>query len=448
MNMRAFLNPFSRFMAKFNDKTKDIGFICGFSGLILLYFLCNGGVFQTRYLIHFVIGCFFLGIMILCCMREDISKVSIKINKPFFIVWMLYGGVQLISGIINTVDWLPEAMLILVAYPIFFWVLNSWNINKAFSMLSKVCIASFVPFLVVSFLFFPLVSEQYKGMFTNQNGVGQYLSVVLCCLMIEIFEGTHSKKGHLVYNIIMAGASCAILMYSGSRTGMSAVLVVFASYLILRCIKKGAEKKELFKRMAVLIIVCVVSYFSVAWFFSLRQYLPLPFYDNEKNQFYFLDNDLEWGDALKQINETNAQKLDFEGKDIDTISSGRSTIWKTYIKELNLRGHSSSGELFVEEFVDIPWRSNYTSTAHNFLLQQSYNHGILAGIISLILNIYGGILAVTYALRKNGPYSAMPLLIILAFGVTSLLASLTTSFHYLILLYYFFMHAPLLMERK
>lgn len=445
--MRVLLNPFSQFMAKFDDKTKDAGFACACWGLIFLYFLRNVGLLDTRYLYCFAAGCFFLGIMILCSMRGDLSAVSIKINKPFFVVWMLYGGLQLVSGIINNVDWLPEAVLILVAYPIFFWVLNSWDVDKAFSIFTKVCAASFVVFLVLCFLFFPLVTAQYTGAFTNQNGAGQYLSVVLCCLMIEIFEGSHSKKGHLICNLILAGAACALLIYTGSRTGMLSVLVAFSLYMVLRFIK-DKKKKELFKRMAALILVLIVSYFAVAWFFGLRQYLPIPAYDNIEHQFYDLSDDFVGGtEVLKQTSKMNNQKMNLAGKDIDAVSTGRTTIWRVYAEKLNWRGHKTAGPLYVKEFEKIPWRSNFAGSAHNFQLQQAYNHGILAGIIALVLNVYGGILAVIYALKKNGPYSAMPLVVIISFGVTSLLASTTISFYYLILLYYFFMHAPLLMEK-
>lgn len=445
--MRILLKPLSRFMAKFDDKTKDIGFVCGYLGLVLLYFLHDWNLLETRYLYSFIVGCFFLGVMILCGIRGDFSTVPIEINKPFFAVWMLYGGVQLISGIINTVDWLPEAMLILVAYPIFFWVLNSWNINKAFSILAKACAASLVFYIMICFLLFPVVSAQYAGPFSNPNSVAQYLVVVLCCLMVEVFEGSHSRKGHLFFNIILAGVACALLIYSNSRAGMLSAIVAFLAYIVLQCIKR-TKKKELFKRIAVIVLVSIVSYFAVSWVFSLRQYLPIPAYDNIEHKFYYLSDDLEWDNALEQISQRNSQKMNVTGKDLDAVSAGRTTIWVKYAEKLNWRGHKSQGPIYVKEFEKMSGRSANVNTTHNFLLQQAYNHGIFAGIISLVLNIYGGVLAVIYALKKDGPYSAMPLLIILAFGVVSLLESPTTSFYHLILLHYFFMHAPLLMERK
>lgn len=428
----AVLKPFESLMLNFDRKIKNAGFILACLFLFALYFLIGAGFTTSRYLYTYAVGCLFLGIMILCSIRGEISY-TIKINKPFFIVWMIYGGLQLLSGIINNVDFLPETMLILVGYPLLFLAWSTWELEQVFGLLVKTCIFSSVVFILICFLFFPLC-EQYTGPFLNQNFTGQYLSLVICCLIMEIYKP--NKKIFVSFNfVILLGFNCAFLYYTGSRTGMLSSLVAVVVFIILTFAKSKSPKSVL-KVSIVLVLSVILISRALVPLFDLRSKLLPHFFD-----------EIETSENYDETNHIIKDKLSIEGKNADELSSGRVYIWKHYIEELSIKGHKINS-VYIPENADKPWRALYASNAHNVIIQQAYNHGILAGIATIIFNLYGGILALYYGIKKRSPYALMPIVIIVAYGITSVLATLTSSFSYLILLYYYLVQAPLLIEKE
>ena len=62
----------------------------------------------------------------------------------------------------------------------------------------------------------------------------------------------------------------------------------------------------------------------------------------------------------------------------------------------------------------------------------------------MAFNIFAGIKSVIYVFKnKNQPYALLPLIITIAFGVTSLLASIG-SFNCMLAYYYYLLQAPLI----
>ena len=92
------------------------------------------------------------------------------------------------------------------------------------------------------------------------------------------------------------------------------------------------------------------------------------------------------------------------------ISNGRTDIWKLYLSKLDMDGHMT-----MQADKEI-------THAHNTFLQAAYDHGIIFGIIFLIFCIASGCKAVHYYLvrRKKDSYAVFPLILMLAFGMTSM----------------------------
>lgn len=97
--------------------------------------------------------------------------------------------------------------------------------------------------------------------------------------------------------------------------------------------------------------------------------------------------------------------VDMDNK-LDVASNGRITIFKSYLKELNMTGHDTMG-------AELP-NGEIAVHAHNVYLQVAYDNGIFAGIIFIILIlaalVYGVILY-----KKNREKNP---LILIAFAIT------------------------------
>ena len=116
--IRFLLKPLAEMMQRFSEKTRERLFIAAGLAIFVINFLYSGLVIQWRYLYTYVICCIFLGIMVLCSLSPDIKPV--RLRGALLLPMLGTGAFMLFSGLINNVEYLPEAMLILVAYPVLY----------------------------------------------------------------------------------------------------------------------------------------------------------------------------------------------------------------------------------------------------------------------------------------------------------------------------------------
>ena len=94
-----------------------------------------------------------------------------------------------------------------------------------------------------------------------------------------------------------------------------------------------------------------------------------------------------------------------EGSRLDVLSNGRITIFKSYLKELNLTGHDEMGALLPNGEIAVH--------AHNTYLQVAYDNGIITAVI-FIMVIFA---AVVSSLRKYAAKEKDEPLTLMAFAV-------------------------------
>ncbi len=426
------LNPLSHTMERTDEKHKDAIFVAAGLLLFLGYFLCGSGIVNIRYLYYYVVGVAALGLMLVCSLRGPVKPV--RFYKSAFAIWLVFGLLQFISGLLNSVDYLPEALLILLAYPMLFVAWNNMGFEKVFKLLIQVCTISFYFFIVVCLMLFPINGAHYSGLFSNPNKAAEYLTLVFCCLLVEIFAGQSVRKS--VWNTVLIGICAAFLFYSNSRTGQVSAIFAFLGFTVMFAVTRGLKDRQFWIRCAGILLASAVCCFGLFYVFSLRQYIPLPANDIEKKVFYHIEKD---AGGLNSVFEVTKAKTAIGDRSADQVSSGRISIWKVYFKKLNLLGHETGGALYI------PARKNFYTTSHNYLLQNAYNHGIFTGIVAAVLMVFLGIKSILYGLKNRiGIYSLMPITITVAFGITSMLASPTISFWYMLLTYYYFVQGPLL----
>ncbi len=101
-----------------------------------------------------------------------------------------------------------------------------------------------------------------------------------------------------------------------------------------------------------------------------------------------------------------------EGSD-DDYSNGRIDIWKTYIKELNMTGHSEMGAVAED--------GELLAHAHNVYIQVAYDHGIFVGILFGLLIVAGIAFSGVYYFRNKESFGALvPFSVITGFAIAGL----------------------------
>ena len=453
------LTPINSIMQKTPSRLRDILFIVGGLGLTLHCMLKGAGLTPYRFLFFFPISCIFMGLVILGSMGSGLTPVKFRLT--LFIPWICCGAIMLISGIINNVDYIPDAILILVAFPILYICWGNCERNKLFTKLILINKLTLLIFILLSFLFIQITTKKYYAFAINPNTTSTLLSVSSAFLLIEIIsEKKFSKK--LVCDVMLFGAAAAINYYTNSRTGPLALICSALIVLILYSITNPVRQTFItLAKLALTILISAVLSASLLYVFQLRQWLPIP-YVNLKDQTVYTDD--RWKDIFSPpadepaptdspvnqaptqpnkepdkpffddggFKDVNKDKLNTD-KTLDKFSTGRISVWKAYAKDLNLTGHSTTPTVYI----DFLFYKNISST-HMTILQVAYESGVVAGILYFIFNITSGILAIVYSVRhKKEKFALLPLAIIVVFGCISLLESNRVAFtNYNTLMYY------------
>ncbi len=103
-----------------------------------------------------------------------------------------------------------------------------------------------------------------------------------------------------------------------------------------------------------------------------------------------------------------------ESNKLDVVSNGRITIFKSYIKELNLTGHETMGALLPNGEIAVH--------AHNTYIQVAYDNGIITGVIFalVILSAIVAGLKLYFAKEEEEPLTLITFAITVGFTVAGM----------------------------
>ena len=476
--IRFILDPLNTMVRKLPTIVRDGMFLAGGLGIATHCVLQHSGLISYRFLIFFTIDCLFLGMMILGGMGDQIQPV--KFNKFLGFCWFGIGLLMLQSGIRNNVDYIPEAVLFLFAYPVLFICWANGNHARIFRLLLILCRLASIALVAGCFLLIPISKNTYSGLFENPNVAAYFLAVICVGQAISILTNRFSWV--TVVDILLFSADYVLTYYTTSRTGLlgilCAVVVGSAIYLLTH------NRKDIIKCILKLIACTVATLIlipNLVFIFQLRVYLPLPYLDLQNKSMYYIaapskpipeqnvdapsssatdtpsddpveesvdepiDEPVDEPEVTSPVffdsseyTEKNNNKTNLSNKTLDQYSTGRISIWKTYASDLNWFGHDNLPQIHV----DIIGRK--INTPHMTMLLIAYESGILAGVLYLMLNIGSGLIMIRYAwVNKNEQYVIAPLMFTLVFGVLSMLSSCAVSFWYLTTFFYYLVLFPI-----
>lgn len=378
--------------------------------------IING--WQLRYIVITLIGCALLYVVV--ALLFPIKYENKKISYLKVIFWGLMSAIMIISALIHRIDNLLFPFLLLFVFPVVWFVESRIENEKfLFECVAKGLIMSFLLFFFLSLLFSPITMYQYTGIFTNCNGTSQYLTAVLPCILYLISK--EDKIRYLVYTAFL----CTIMLYTRSRTGLLAMIVIFISWILIEAKEKckTGEIKKLFKNL-IFIVLLIILVFPAFWglnrvaMYTIQDKFCLNAYEEimrERGQTIY---DTSFNYLVEGLDD----RVAVGDRDINAYSSGRVAIWKDYVEELNLSGHSANnGEFSLKH-----------STAHNVFLQIAYDYGIVAGIMYFIIVVCLLFLNLFYVWRSYSHEMLFSLMIMFGYVITALLASCVFPFSYLI----------------
>jgi O-antigen ligase len=297
------------------------------------------------------------------------------------LLWLAFGAVCLISSVAadDHVDGIASALWILIGVPLVFFVgLPGAFRDQAAKLLVLALLISHTSYIVVSFTRYPDLHFGYKGIFGHPNGTGVTAAVLVVCCLAWIVERvqTLSFRGPSAVALgMLFGWNCFLVMVSGSRTSLFAVIVTTAASAIMCA--KHLYRRHLFPALASGLVLASLG----------TAFLP----------------DVSIAQAMWQKHMRQVMKGD--------VLSKRDEIWMKVIDDMRLLGNGSE---YFPGTIGI--------SSHNSLMHIIGQRGPIAAVFITCLAALGMIRAIAQAvrIRQQRSFSATPALISVCFWTLSM----------------------------
>lgn len=439
----------SRFTESNRSKIRTgLYFILFFVALLYSASILNG----VHLLMKCAVGAGLMGLIILFTVNGTVHRV--KWNKPIAAMWFGMGLLQLASGCFVSMEYLPMALIWLVAFPVLFFV---WNNRKDYITLFKeIALAGNACFLflgITSILFYPMNVHQYGGFVNNPNGMGQWVTFAFPLIVFLHYQEKGSQIKKWLYRAELA-LVLLLCFVSKGRTALIAVGMMLLVLVVLRLVS-SKNKFTYYAKQGVKFLLCAALVWVVCMTVNLvpQMLVNAPPGTNMPPEIPTINQENPNFTGTPTINQENPSPsrpqsgiggllsdfidrilgTDKSGNSLNDYSSGRIGIWIGALKSANALGHPSSEHIITDRNGDIG------NNVHNTLLQWCYNNGLFASLLFAIIAVWSMLVFLKRSLRKGnlfGIHSYM-LIIQLGFACTAMFASLNLPFLYLIeFLYY------------
>ena len=368
--------------------------------------------FPMRWMFFVLFGMILVLIVTFTARRPDLRRV--RWNRTMTILWFALHGMMLISGFFYE-DWLPESLVLLVAYPFMFSVFSAREDDSTFSSMLKACVFAVTPFLVWSYATKPLVIGYpgYAGVFYDANGLG------MCCiimstsaLLLTYVRWRQGKRRAAVIYGVLGVIAAATMILTLSRSALAAyilVITVLAGALIAGTAKRPA-------RAIAALLAVAVALTGVGVYVSVLKFKEVAREDYETALY-----NKEHYDAPIIVDAPEERRMT-----LDDLTSDRYGIWVKALENLTWNGHETA---VVEEWV--AWDGGARRyNSHNSFIGVAYNNGWPAGILFLCYVLLSVCRAARYYWinRRRTVYAITPLAFSVVFIVESLFESVYAPF--------------------
>ena len=402
----------------------------------------------------------FLLLQILISLIQRIRKKSEpapKLNLPFVGLVALWATLMVVFR--NTRSWV--VVLVIVAVVFYYCI---WNWEKR-SLLLKV----FHHGLIFNFIYtvgYCLLHRPYLRFRHNRYGMvyhtvtitGYYLALILCAAIVGLLLQYRKTKCWLDCwkELSLLGIGNVYLFLTLSRTGFLAGFVVQIFMAVFFALLYERKKiRGILQNLGVMLIVSIM-FFPIV--FTAQRIFPAmsdePIYSEIEIWEYVvkkgdpMDSELyiditafwkvagnklfgkdmgnislsyherknQWEKATEPVYVKNdSYQLASEAEMYEEdISNGRFDIFTEYIGHWNLTGHELMGVPLADGTIAVH--------AHNTFLQMIHDHGLVTGIVFLVLGLISFILAMRYYItRKTGTeYLALTIAVLPAFALAGM----------------------------
>lgn len=411
-----------------------------FSGMIvfMLYTENIGDYNKWNYYKYFLlingVIVFLIGLLLA---RQQKRKVNW--NNPMILSWAAYSALILVSDILVPKSQMYTGVLMFTAMGVLFFAIarlqTPVTLMKDFSFAVLAVYTAGTIFALLCRPITIMAEGRYLGFTVAPASFALFLIVVIAIFMAEIETCISGRSGliRMAFYIMGLVSSLHFLWITESRDGVLSLGVCILVYLFRVWMMR--KKKNYFRRLVVSIAAFLVICIPVIWIqdWSIHNLPNLlgttVYFENDRRLDSASIDDTYEGlpgfseDIVYAAEIENATHILKKGLSLDILSSGRLTIYKEYVANLNLWGHEGD-----------PLVGNRKMRAHNAILQTAYRYGAIAVIPYMIMILYIIVYSIKYAKinwRRISEYPMLPVGLSMSILVLMMFDNVERNFRYL-----------------
>ncbi len=331
------------------------------------------------------------------CLNPDRKKFLLN---PLLLSWLVYCLIMCISDLC-----IDKKIMFTGYWMLFVWGFFAWawgNMEKPEKIIKEWTNSFEAVFwgIVLFCLLCTVQSSFYKGIFNNPNTVGEFMSIALAVMLGKLLETSGNKIGRTV---TLALALDYILYYtiiSQCRAAMLVDVMVFALFLKTCRHMKHSSKDMQTVRIGLICMILLWIPINIGSDYIMAHNHIFSDYFTEQDALQASLDDVaapediiltDYPVVFAAEPETEENKIVSRFKNslnLDQFTSGRLSIYKQYISDLNLLGHYKSDRV-----------GGMSIGAHNSILMLGYRYGIFIMLPYTLLIVYSLIYGFQYMLR-------------------------------------------------
>lgn len=401
---------------------------------------------------HYIAAIVVLTLFLITALEEPWKKVSWK--NPVY-NWFLLSILMTISGLFASKKWPCTGILFLTVYGLWFMVWNHMRFPEIIlaDIIFALKLVFWITLIISAFGREYTPNMSYSGIYINRNVYSIFLIMILAANLSQLQNILLVDKYYTIKSIALC-AETSLLFFLLFRTqSRGGVISAFALLCMLAFNFKQVKDRQKIKYKVLIVLqiflFCIpVSYgtekaiLSIQAHFLPRLAYPITANSCEYDKIPFLASDECARAASLSIWDIPGERHDttdfvyaaetanhliqpFYAKTLDSFSSGRISIWKAYLRTLNLWGHYNKEKI-----------NGISSHAHNGLIHIAYLYGIFSVIpyCAMWLSLF---LRGTALARQQHLYHSFPILLAVGFFCYSMVDALEEPFsnEYWIIMY-------------
>lgn len=348
-------------------------------------------------------GFHILFLLVLSVLLVEPVRKKVHWNTKLCYIWGILCITMCISDFVVGRVFIGVGYVFLFVFGVFYYC---WRqMERPTQLLKETGIAvqiSFVFILLFCLMCRPPVEGiRYAGCYINPNPFGRYLISVFVVVFVQL-EYLIRKRSLTWKKGILFGIEIDVLCYflwqSQCRGAMFAfVLLVLAVFIRFIKIRILASVIRDYLRVILISAVCLFPVmYTVEWgLYHIPYFLGTQVYW-KKDALYAKEMNLFLNPFVEQVYASASRILEtLRRRSLDSVSSGRITYWKAYLRNMNLWGHEFRCQV-----------NGGSHSAHNMFLDIAYRYGVAAAGVYIVF--WGTFLKeVCSKLSLRHPYSFM-----------------------------------------